>query len=157
MTQGGSICVLVVEDGNEYMENLSRYVQGPEYVQARSAATAINVLRSRRIDLVYLDMRFDRIPVSELVGDHGKATRDHNGDPERGWRYLQNNQGLFILDALRQAGFGHLPVVLAYDFSREQRRFDFLRATWPGLKWVSDAATAKEVRSLILEGACSYR
>ena len=31
---------------------------------------------------------------------YAAAARAHNGDPKRGWRYLQNHQGLYILNAL---------------------------------------------------------
>jgi CheY-like chemotaxis protein len=138
--------VLIVEDGNEYLENLGRFVPGPRYLQAHSGAEAIEVLARDRVDLVYLDMRFDRSAPGDLLGDHAAATREHNGDPVRAWRYLAMNQGLFILDALRQHGRGSLPVILAYDFSREPQRLAFLRRSYPGLSWVSDAVTPEEIR-----------
>ncbi len=139
--------VLIIEDGDEYIDGLSRYVVGPTYLQARSGSAAAALLAEHRVDLLYLDMRFDRIPRAALLGDHGEATREHNGDPERGWRYLANNQGLFILAALREAGHAELPAILAYDFSREARRFDFLARGWPRLDWVPDAVTATEIRA----------
>ncbi len=105
--------VLIVEDGDEYLENLSRFVPGPTYLQAHSGAEALAFLGSREVDLLYLDMRFDRIPRGDLLRDHAAATREHNGDPERAWRHLQNNQGLYVLDALSKAGHRELPVVLA--------------------------------------------
>lgn len=141
--------VLIVEDGDEYLENLTRFVSGPSYVQTHSGAAAIDALQTQDIDLVYLDMRFDRIPREDLLGDHAVATREHNGDPVRGWRYLENNQGLFILNAMHQAGFGTTPVILAYDFSREAGRLAHLRKRYPRLEWVHDAVTPDEIRALM--------
>jgi CheY-like chemotaxis protein len=140
--------VLIVEDGDEYLENLSRYVPGPTYTQAKNGAAALQKLAEDRFDLVYLDMRFDRIPEAELLGDHVAVTREQNGDPARAWRHLKNHQGLYILDALRRSGYADLPVVLAYDFSREQRRLEHLRRTHPRLEWVKDAITPEEIRKL---------
>jgi hypothetical protein len=42
-------------------------------------------------------------------------------------------------------------VVLAYDFSRETRRYAHLRQTHPNLRWVEDAVTPAKIRE-ILEG-----
>ena len=36
--------VLIVEDGDEYLENLSRFVSGPTYIQAHSGTEAIEIL-----------------------------------------------------------------------------------------------------------------
>ncbi len=142
----GELIVLIVEDGDEYLESLTRFVPGPTYLQARSGAAALELLQAHEVELVYLDMRFDRIPRADLLGDHAASTREHNGDPERGWRHLQNNQGLFVLDALRTAGYADLPVVLAYDFSREGARLRNLRKRYPRLVWVPDAVTPEEIR-----------
>lgn len=141
--------VLIVEDGDEYLENLSRFVPGPRYLQAHSGAEALELLARHEVDLIYLDMRFDRIPTADLLGDHVAATREHNGDPIRAWRHLQMNQGLYVLDALRRAGHGELPVILAYDFSRERRRYERLAAKHPTLRWVPDAVTPIEIRQLM--------
>jgi hypothetical protein len=141
--------ILIVEDGDEYLENLSAFVPGPRYLQAHSGREALALLQAEPVDLVYLDMRFDRIPRSDLLGDHALATREQNGDPERAWRYLTNNQGLYILDALRRDGFGDLPVILAYDFSREPQRLKHLQRLYPSLTWVRDAVTPEEIRELM--------
>lgn len=141
--------VLIVEDGNEYLENLSRFVLGPRYLQAHDGKSAISFLKAERVDLVYLDMRFDRIELGQLLGDHAAATREHNQDPHKGWKYLQNNQGLFVLEAFRAAGHVGVPVVLAYDFSREEKRFSHLKRVHPSLNWVPDAVTPSEIRALM--------
>ena len=143
--------VLIVEDGDEYLENLSRFVAGPSYIQSHSGDEALDILANSDIDLIYLDMRFDRIPTADLLGDHAAATREHNGDPIRAWRHLQMNQGLYILDALRREGYSHLPVILAYDFSRERKRFERLVAQHPTLRWVPDAVTPTEIRELMVQ------
>lgn len=142
--------VLIVEDGDEYLESLSNFVPGPRYVQTRSAAAALAALAAEPVDLVYLDMRFDRIPRADLVGDHAAATRAKNGDPQRGWRFLQNNQGLYILDALARAGHGDRPTLISYDFSREPARWRRLGARYPKLVWVSDAVGPADIRATIL-------
>lgn len=141
--------VLIIEDGDEYKDNLTRFVPGPRYLQAHSAAEALALLAAEPVELVYLDMRFDRIPRADLAGDHAAATREHNGDPERGWRYLATHQGLFVLDALRRAGFAALPVILSYDFSREPARAAHLSRLYPNLRWVRDAVTPEEIRDLM--------
>ena len=140
--------VLVIEDGDEYLENLTRFVQGPRYLQAHCGKEAVEIMLNDKVDVVYLDMRFDRIPHAELLGDHDAVTREHNGDPVRAWKYLMNNQGLYILAALKAAGFAHFPVIVAYDFSKEPRRFENLRKSYPNLVWVSDAVSFKEVELL---------
>jgi len=141
--------ILIIEDGDEYLENLARFVPGPRYLQAHATAGALGILAEHAVDMIYLDMRFDRVPLADLVGDHARVTLEHNGDPVRAWRHLQNNQGLFILDALRRAGHGDLPVILAYDFSREPRRFEHLLRAHPSLVWVPDSASPAEIRSLM--------
>lgn len=142
--------VLIVEDGDEYTESMTNFVPGPRYLQARSAAAALACLAAEPVDLIYLDMRFDRIPRAELVGDHAAATRARNGDPQRGWRFLQNNQGLYILAALHAAGHGAMPTLISYDFSREPARWRRLSKRYPSLVWVSDAIGPADIRAIML-------
>ena len=144
--------VIVVEDGHEYTETLSRFLkEGFEWIRAGSGPEALVMLDEGTFDAAFLDMRFDRIPRGDLLGDHAAATREHNGDPLRGWRYLENNQGLFVLNALHAAGYGGLPVILAYDFSREAARLKHLQARYPRLSWVPDAVTPEAIRERMLE------
>jgi len=138
--------VLVLEDGDEYLDNLSRFVPGPRYVQAHDGGSALALLQAGPVHLVYLDMRFDRIARDRLLGDIDAATRDHGGDVERAWRSLANHQGLYLLAALREAGWATLPVLLAYDFSREPARVAFLQKQHPALAWLPDAVTPDEIR-----------
>ena len=141
--------ILVVEDGDEYYDSLSRFVPGPTYLRAHDATAALQILGDVPVDLVYLDMRFDRIPRARLIGDHAAAARAHNGDPKRGWRYLQNHQGLYILNALGEAGFGDVPTILSHDFAREPARWRALSARYPRLIWLTDTATADQITRAI--------
>jgi hypothetical protein len=59
-----------------------------------------------------------------------------------------NHQGLYILAALKKEGFSNLPVILAYDFSEEPRRFENLKRQYPNLVWVSDAVSSCEIQDL---------
>lgn len=138
--------VLIIEDGDEYLDNLQLTVPGPQYLQAHHGAEALDILSQHDIELVYLDMRFDRIAREHLLGDHAALVSKHNGNEERAWRFLANNQGLYILHAIAEGGHAQLPTILAYDFSREQRRFDHLCRRHTRLTWVPDAITPDEIR-----------
>ena len=139
--------VLIIEDGDEYLESLSRFVVGPTYTQARCAADALQCLSCEGADVIYLDMRFDRLQRTLLLGEVDDAVRRHNGNVERGYRYLANNQGLFILEELRKHGHGNIPVILAYDFSHELSRFAVLAQRHPNLSWIPDAISPEEIRA----------
>lgn len=145
----GPMTILIVEDGDEYLENLSRHVPEHRYLQAHDGVAALALLRTERVDLVYLDMRFDRTPAAALVGDFAQALRDCNGDERRARRQLENHQGLYILRELAEAGFGVVPVILAYDFSREAQRFARLVERYPLLQWAPDNVTPAMIRELL--------
>ncbi len=140
--------ILIIEDGDEYLDNLSRFVPGPVYCQSKSGNEAIRILGKKTVHLIYLDMRFDRIPPENLVGDHAAITKKENNDENRAWRYMQNNQGLFILDALKKADCLEIPVILAYDFSQETQRFEHLKRIYPLLHWIPDAVTPDQIQAL---------
>ena len=84
--------VLVIEDGNEYLELLERFVSSYNYLQAHSGAEALDYLRNVDVSLIYLDMCFDRTPRSDLLGDVTTITPRHGGDTERAWRFIARNQ-----------------------------------------------------------------
>jgi CheY-like chemotaxis protein len=149
--------VLIVEDGDEYFENLTRFVPGPRYLQAQGARAALEALEAQTVSVVYLDMRFDRLPPEALVGDLERALREQ-GSLERAQRHLAQHQGLFILQALREHGYAELPVILAYDFSREPQRFERLSRLHPSLTWVPDAISPEEIRARLarLAGAAGH-
>lgn len=142
--------VLVVEDGDEYLTNLSTFVsRGIRYTQAKSGERACGLLPVLAPDLVYLDMRFDRTPNEALLGDLVALTARFNGDVARARAFQQDNQGLFILRALRDAGFRG-PVILSYDFGAEERRFRALSERDPALWYCPDYADADTIHAAIL-------
>jgi len=130
--------ILIVEDGNEYFEIFSRFVTGPIYHQAHNGDEALEILKCLKIDIIFMDMRFDRIPQNKLLGNHAQITHLCNGDPNRAWQYLQNNQGLYILEAMKNEGFFDLKIIISYDFSREESRFLELKKTYPKLEYLAD-------------------
>lgn len=142
--------VLVVEDGDEYLTNFSTFVaEGFEYRQAKSGVEACRLALGEPTDLVYLDMRFDRIPEGDLLGNMVELVARFNGDIARARRFQQDNQGLFVLRALRDSGW-YGPVILSYDFGPEERRFAALSARDPGLGYCPDYADAGTIRAAIL-------
>lgn len=148
---GRPIDVLVVEDGDEYLTNLSTFVaDGFAYRQAKSGDEACRMMGERRPDLVYLDMRFDRTPEDQLLGNMVELTARFNGDMTRARRFQQDNQGLFVLRALRDVGYAG-PVILSYDFGAEERRFAALSAKDPALRYCPDYADAGTIRQAILD------
>lgn len=152
---GGVIDVLIVEDGDEYLTNLTTFVaEGIEYRQAHNGRQAQQMIVERRPDLVYLDMRFDRIPVADLLGSVVELTARFNSDAARARQFQQYNQGLFILHAIRDAGFTG-PVILSYDFAVEERRFKALSARDPALHYCPDYADAQTIRAAILDAVRS--
>ncbi|MDH5674748.1 MAG: hypothetical protein OEZ06_21650 [Myxococcales bacterium] len=140
--------ILIVEDGDEYLENLSRFVPGPRYLQAKGGRAALSLLESEPIDLIYLDMRFDRLAPGELLGDLD-ALLARSGNRKKALGTLANHQGLYILEALRDAGYGGLPVILAYDFGAEPERFARLAERHARLTWMPDAVGPGEIRARI--------
>lgn len=142
--------IVVVEDGDEYITNLTTFVaDGMQYRQAHSGQQACALIAAKAPDLVYLDMRFDRTPVEDLLGSMVDLTARFNGDAARARRFQQDNQGLFVLRAVRDAGFVG-PAILSYDFSQEERRFAALRARDPALHYCPDYADARTIRATIL-------
>lgn len=143
------IAVLIVEDGDEYLSNLSAFVSdGIHYNQVKTGAQAQARVRDEPPDLVYLDMRFDRIPVEDLLGDLVGLTKRFNGDRARARRFQQDNQGLFILHALREGGYRG-PVILSYDFAGEERRFRALSRNDPALYYCPDYADSTTIAHTI--------
>lgn len=145
--------ILIVEDGDEYLQALTALGAACNWVQARSAAAAIALLAAEPVACVVLDMRFDRIPREHLAGDLAATIRQVGGDSERAWRYLAQHQGLFVLAELRSAGW-HGKALLAYDFTREARRFDALRSQYAPIDWIGDDASANTWRTKLSE-ACA--
>jgi DNA-binding LytR/AlgR family response regulator len=136
--------VLVVEDGREYVEGFARLAaaKGADaaFVRAASLAEAREALREARPDAVFLDVVFDRTPEAELAGDLDALVARYGGDRARAVRHLATHQGFYVLDALADALAG-VRVVLAYDFTGEEKRLEALRERFPGLSGLPDGAS----------------
>jgi CheY-like chemotaxis protein len=127
--------VLAIEDGTEYAE-FARLFLGPGFVvvAARSAAEALAAVAVEPVDVLLIDLRFDRAPASVLVGDlEGTALRLFAGDRERALRHLQDQQGVLILAELRKAGYAQ-PAVFVHEFP--PRRLANLRRLYGDLRTV---------------------
>jgi len=143
---------MIAEDGDEYLETLGRMGGEFSWLQAKSARVAVELVGRHPVTCAVLDMRFDRVARGDLAGDFTAALRQVGGDSERAWRYLAQHQGLFVLAALRAAGWRG-PGLIAYDFTRELRRFEALRSQYAPLDWIGDDATAAAWRKK-LAAAC---
>ena len=136
--------VLVVEDGREYVDGFTRLAEarGAEaaFVRAGSLAEARRALGEGRPDAVFLDVVFDRTPEADLAGDLDALVARHGGDRAAAVRHLATHQGFYVLDALADALEG-VRVVLAYDFTGEEKRLASLRERIPGLSGLPDGAS----------------
>lgn len=140
-----TVRVLVIEDGFEYAETLGRFLpEDFEVVRAGSGGDALRLLDTSSFDVAFLDMRFDRVDESELLGDPAEAADRFNGDAIQARRFLEDHQGNYILAALRSAGHV-LPVLMSYDFSGEPRRWSNLSARYGPLDFLVDVASPTEV------------
>ncbi len=136
--------VLVIEDGREYVDGFARLASakgsGAGFERAGSLAEALDALREGKPDAVFLDVVFDRTPEAELAGDLEPLVARYGGDRARAVRHLAANQGFYVLDALADALAG-VRVVLAYDFTGEEKRLASLRERVPGLSGLRDGAS----------------
>ena len=147
------VSVLVVEDGEEYTTTLGRFcADGFAYTRAGDGAAALAALATTRFDLVFLDMRFDRVEAARLLGDLAATTERFNGDPVRARQFLEDNQGTYILAALREAGHG-LPAVYSHDFDAEPRRWAALERMYAPVSYLPDNASAGRIREVLLAAA----
>jgi CheY-like chemotaxis protein len=136
--------VLVVEDGHEYIQTLSKYLGSEfEFSRAGNGFEAIELLSAELWHGVFMDMRFDR--ADRLMGDMAALTSRFHGDSERARRYLENQQGTYIAAAIRTAGFGQ-PLLFSYDFSGEPTRLAHLQQQYGPLAYLPDTAGPAEVR-----------
>ena len=140
--------ILVAEDGDEYTTNLDRFL-GEEFrfVRAGDGEAALAAVAEGSIDAVFLDMRFDR--AERLLGDLAALVRRFSGDEDRARRFLEDNQGTYVLAALRAAGCV-LPVIFSYDFDGEPRRFANLSRRHGPLAYLNDTAGPAEMRAALL-------
>ena len=137
--------VLVVEDGFEYIETLKRFLpEGFDWERVGSGPQAMARLANEDWDAVFLDMRFDRAPEDELLGDVVEVADRFNGDPVQARRFLEDHQGNFILAALRDAG-QRVPVLLSYDFDAEPRRWERLCERYGPVDYLPDNASPADI------------
>jgi hypothetical protein len=142
--------ILVVEDGNEYIEAFRRLVPVPgeaELLHAPDAAVARRVIAEAPVEAVFLDVVFDRTPPEKLTGDLDALLERFCGDRSRALEHLALNQGFYIADALAPLLPAGVPVLLACDFSSEPARLAALREKLPTLDGVADGTTATEILS----------
>ncbi len=115
--------LLIMEDGDEYLRFFARHVDGYDYAQARSYAACLEHLQNGNFDGFVVDLRFDRVPRTELIGDPEDIAEDLFGDVseiESAWRYIEDNQGFLILQALRAQNH-HQPALLITDIPARRR------------------------------------
>lgn len=140
--------LLVIEDGDEYLEFARVFLRGWELVAAKSGTDAL--VHAQQIDAFFIDLRFERAQPETLVGDlDGTAARLFAGNRGRALRHLQDQQGTLILAQLRAAGH-HQPALFVHPFP--VRRLENLRRLYGSVEAVPqfDAAAieAALVRSL---------
>ena len=137
--------VLVVEDGYEYIDTLERFLgEGFSWTRAGSGPEALRLLDGGGFDAVLLDMRFDRVPEADLLGDLAATADRFNGDPVQARHFLEDHQGNFILAALRASGVG-VPVLVSYDFEEEPRRWRHLADTFGPVDYLPDNASPGDI------------
>lgn len=145
--------VLVVEDGEEYTENLARFrADGFAFTRAGDGGAALALLGERPFDLVFLDMRFDRVQPGVLLGDLAETAERFNGDPVRARQFLEEHQGTYILAAIRAAGHA-LPAVFSHDFDGEPRRWANLVRLYAPVHYLPDNAAPSDIRATLRRGA----
>lgn len=143
------INVLVVEDGQEYIQTFLRF-GGEElhFERAGCGAEALARLAQAHWHVVFLDMRFDRVAPNQLLGDLPATAERFNGDPNRARQFLEEHQGTYILAAIRGAGFS-LPAIFSHDFDPEPRRWANLERQYSPVHYLPDNASASSLRELI--------
>jgi CheY-like chemotaxis protein len=142
---GSPIRVLVVEDGEEYIRNLERFLPDRFVLhRAGSGAEALAALQEGPYEVIFLDMRFDRVPAASLLGSIDQVADRFNGDLQRARRFLEDNQGAYVLAAIRDAGCT-LPVVFSHDFTDEPRRWNNLAERYAPLDYLPDNAGPEDV------------
>ena len=139
--------ILVVEDGEEYTRTLSRYLGDAfDFVRAGDGGEALALAGAGGFGAIFLDMRFDRVPIERLLGDLSAVAARFGGDGERAARFLEDNQGTYVLAALRGAGCG-LPVIFSYDFDGEPRRWQNLSRRFAPVHYLTDTASPERIRA----------
>lgn len=147
--------ILVLEDGAEYAEAFTRLVEqrpdaSVEFLRAGDFEEARRILEGRPIDALFLDVVFDRTPPDRLAGHLQPLITRFGGDRRRAERYLAENQGFYLLDALAPLIPVGIRIVLAYDFSDEPGRLAALRERLSGLCGLPDGTPISQVIEALL-------
>ncbi len=115
--------LLIIEDGDEYLEFARVFLRQWQTAAAKSGAEAL--ARADEADALLIDLRFERSDGGALVGDlEETAARLFGGNRARALRHLQDQQGTLILAALRAAGHAQ-PALFVHPFP--PRRLQNLR------------------------------
>lgn len=143
--------VLIVEDGHEYIETMSRYLsEEVSFVRAGDGVQALTLLDEGAWDVVFMDMRFDRS--ERLLGEDDQLRQRFGSDAGRVRRFLERHQGTYIANAIREAGHS-VPILFSYDFDGEPARWTHLSARLAPAAYVNDTASPASVRAA-LRGLC---
>ena len=138
--------VLIVEDGTEYIDRARRWMgEGFEFDRAGSGLEALEALRQFAYPLVWMDMDFKRCPEDQLLGWEQAGLDRFSGDRVRMREHLWEHQGVYILEAIRAAGWTG-PVVFSHDFSEAPKRWTHLCQRYGPLDWLPEAANPAEIR-----------
>lgn len=142
--------LLIVEDGDEYLEFFERHLVGYRLLQAHDAAAAVELLESWAVDVIVMDLRFDRLERERLVGDVLEISRTRFGqdnDLTQAWRYMADNQGYLILRKLRAEGFDEATLIIE---ELPERQVQNLRRLYGPLSVVPEF-DAKRIHRTIIE------
>lgn len=145
--------ILVVEDGNEYVEAFRRLAPAPggtELLHAPNAGEAWRLIAEAPVEAVFLDVVFDRTPPERLTGDLDALLARFAGDRSRALEHLARNQGFYIAGELAPLLPRGVPVLIAFDFSSDPARLAALRERLPALDGVADGETATEILARLL-------
>lgn len=139
--------ILVIEDGREYVENLTRFLSDEfHFERAGDGVDALHQLSVAPWDAIFLDMRFDRS--ARLLGDLAALVERFLGDGDRARSFLVDNQGAYVLAAVRDAGHTQ-PVLFSYDFDGEPRRYRNLESRYGPLSYLADTADPGQIRAAL--------
>jgi hypothetical protein len=139
--------LLVVEDGTEYTEAFGR-LRPPsevEILRASDAAEARQVLETKRVDGVFLDVVFDRTSPEKLCGDRSRSLE-----------HLARQQGFYLAAQLADLFPAQARVVIAYDFDGETERLAALREKVPSLEGFEEGAPLSRVLERLLADNLSW-
>lgn len=143
--------LLVIEDGTEYFEFAQAFLR-PSFtiLQAQSGRDALALLATEEITALLIDLRFDRARPEQLLGDvQQTAAQLFCQDTFRATRYLQDQQGVFILAAARSCGHAQR-AVFVHDFPA--RRLENLRKLYGSVEAVPTFDAPAILRCLQSQG-----